>query len=597
MNPRISGWPSWRLIAILALVLGVGGGSNLSAQTPTLTNSLTGMVKLEPGGTQQGTLTLSSAPTMGVSVTLLSSDTDVVKLSASGSADDAMDRVTLTFTSSSYMSIPYTIHAAGPGRANIYQMMVMDGTTPSFMRLQVEVMQSKTAGGVAIRSADDDPWHPLHRAPTQPKTFDHVIGESDHVTYEVSLDGDACTGTWPKAVEIRGTWYGWYYPPHVPKRLGIREGTAPLDVIPDRPDNKQLTLDLTFADCSQSKSVTIYSVSNADNDNVRVDLTHTLVEGGTRTNGPVFALFRNDTDLPLAINFIRPVFPAMATLNVTTLDRFHHFYDGIIMGNGTQPTRFAGYQRGWSTSTWFGGYNHTLLIAPRQRAGQATDWTEFCVYVHASQILENTEHGIAKAETPYGRAWADLHRQLFLPHLTLVPAQHDRQFWWFNPDDGSYVPYRPFPDPDANGRLLPLEIQRYTGDVNGGDQCQSTKMMNHRRTGVWELVYSGGPSASDPVSIDNWRTNVKPTVRPLVIERDDYGKFINIRIRGVNGVNPNVGGGYDVRTPSGSWQFFKFRAVEMLGVRMHGAIAVRFAEFSSRTGMLPTGTGTTTGGD
>ena len=547
MNPRISGWFNWRLIAILALLVGVATGSNLSAQTPTLTNSLTGMVKLELGGTQQGTLTLSPAPSMDARVTLLSSDTDVVKLSASGSAADAQDRVTLTFTSGSHTDIPYTIHVVAAGRADIYQMMVMDGTSPTFTRLQVEVMQSKSAGGITIRSTAADPWFPLYWAErTPPSTFDHVFGDTDQFTYEVALDGVTC----PATVEIRGTLHGYYMDPPI-KRLGIHEAGQPRD---DPATNiNSLSLDLAFAagECSTPKSVTIYGLQDPDTYYwyVRTQLSHTLVQGEHRTNGPKFGLFQNELQR-LNLSFSRVTNSAL------------------------------------STSTWFKAYNHTKVIAPRQGAGQAAVWAEFCVFVHTTHLLEKTEDGIAKVRNKYNRSWPRLSRYLYLPELTLVPAQHANQFWWYNPDDGSYVPYRPFPDPDANGLLLPFEIERYTGDVNGGDRCQSTMMMmNHRRNGVWELVYSGGPSASDAASIDEWRTNVKPTVKPLVIEADDYGKFINLRIRGVNGVNPNMGSGYDVRTPSGPSQWFKLRALEMLGAHPHGSFGVYFVdEVSGGTG-------------
>ena len=575
---RISSPTTWRLIVLLALLLGVGG-SNLAAQeTPTLTNSLTGLVKLELAGTQQGTLSLSSAPTMGVSVTLLSSDTDVVKLSATGSADDAMDRVTLTFTSSSYTSIPYTIHAAGAGRADIYQMMVMGETTPTFSRLQVVVgTQSKTTGGVVIRSTADDPWHPLYWGGHTPRTFDHIFGESSHFTYQVSLDSAvAC----PATVEIRATLRGFNTPQRL-KRLGILEGTAPPATIPDRADVNQLELDLTFDDCALSKSVTIYGKQDDDTYGVISDLTHTLVQsvGGseTRTVGPVLAFLNNDLE-KLNINFIIPKFPDDAELLHTSLEGHNHFYNGVMLGKTFWHNReYAKKYNGWSTTSWFNAYNQTMVLAPRLPANAAVGaepaWTEFCVYVHGSEIPSKTNAGIPQVKHPYNVGWGRVSNRLYLPELTLVPARHDRQFWWYNPH-GPRHKYRPNPDPDTNGLQLPIEIQRYTGDVNGGAQCQVSMMPTHNRVGDWVTVYSGGPPAGDQASITHWRTNVRDTVQPFVIDADDYGKFINIRIRGVHGVNPDAG--YEVRRPTGSWTWLKFRALEMLGARMHGSLGIRF---------------------
>ncbi len=554
-------WRIATLLALLTLLASASAAPNISADAMTLTSSHSGTVNVDLSQPEAVTLSLSTAPSMPVTVTLLSSDTEVLKLSSDGVATNAADRVTLSFTQSDYANITYTIHPIAGGRADIYQMMIpKDGSAYQFARLRVDVTESRQAGTITIRSTAQYPWQPLRYDEHPFGGFDHVFGETQHATYEVLVDPTVC----PATVEIRGEPWSLHHGSGArAHRVRIMEGTDPpaLTATEGREPVKQLMLDLHYsgADCMAPKSVTVYGLVDDDDISSFAKLTHMLVQTvsnsvTTRTDGPHLRTYSYDRTM-VDISFVTVKHPSEAMVTRTKLS------PGRTLVNGTRPESFSSHR----TSTPLPRYNEITAWAQTQPAIGAMQWTEFCIFLHAWEVLSIANDG--RITVPYlGR---DRDRML-LPQITLFPARHDNRFIWFFGGK-----YRPHPDPDANGFLLPLEIQRYSKIVNGGTQCRPATT---NPGGEWETVYSGGPSGGDTASIEQWKTTTKPNVKQFVIKQEDYGQFINLRIRGVNGVGPwdNDNNRYQVRSPSGPAMNIKFRIAELLNAQIDGTIYVMF---------------------
>ena len=554
---RVSGWFRWRVAAVLALMLGLVVAPGVGeAGRPSIDSTETGMVEVELGETKTVRLSLSAAPPPEVTVTLLSSDVEVVELSADGDVEDAADRVTLTFADSAYEQVSYTIHTVGGGSANIYQMMVMDdGAPPDFDRLQVEVTQSKRAGGITIRSTVEHPWYPLVFEEHIYQRFDHVFGETEHVTYEVSIDPNAC----PADVRIRGEMRsGWHAARYPSWRLGIVEGTEPPTSLPSI-GTQPLDLTLSYSDCTNlaAKPITIYGLADDDKHSVYARLTHTLIRtvNGTETRavGPQFTPFANDHWQTLLF-YVPPKYEETDNPTRTPFQR-------MTLVNGVGPDNWA---ERTTSDPWPDGFDDVFVVAPRPPGtGTGRQWTELCVYMHTREASQAfTDDGERRVEGVNHRY------KVFLPEITLVPATNPELYWWIG-DNLEFTYYRPDP-PDADGRLLPFEIERYSEIVNGGDQCLPASTASE---GAWSLVYSGGPTVNTEAGIDEWRSGRKNTVTPFVVKSEDFGKFINIRIRGVYGVNPDSGYGY--RTPSGRLNV-KLLVDEIGGSWTHGTIVLSY---------------------
>ncbi len=572
----------WRLLGlVVALLVGVMVAPEAGAQGMSLSSSPSGTVEVTYGAPREVTLDLSAQPDPGspVMVTLVSTDPEVAQLKLGDAAP--ADRVTLEFTNTQWQGVSFTIAPVRDGKTIIIQMMHA-GTQPSFTFLTVHVRTVKQHGQITLRSLVDQPWFPISPGVHGGWLMDHSMGEAQSVTYEVSLDAAACA-TGPAEVHIRSgksTWtqYKWN------NQLDFGEGATPHASGHTRGQHLWATLTFPQATCTTPKPVTITSFPDYETrgaDPAWAYLHHTLKQrNGVKASepGPTLRIW--------VVDRAEYVYVLNATLGDTYEDKIA-YTKRVSTGYGG-----TGYD---DDGKWYSDYDdnvHEILLrmpisfwnptrlwlrppSDSRVMGQLR-YTEFCIYLPIFEKLQadrmSRHAGVLNIgnHNPQGRG------PIPLKQITLQPIQY--KIHSFGPGREG-LPIRDALRIGTYEFTLPVQMQRYSEVVSRDGDCQAAPTSG---VGKWETVYVGGPVAlsSDKSLQGNevaaWLSDSANTdVAPFVIEDDDWGQFINVRIAGVYPYAAR-GTDYEVYDPAGRRVGIKFSFAEIPSALSYGEIHVHF---------------------
>ncbi len=415
--------------------------------------------------------------------------------------------------------------------------------------------QTKQLGAITIASVGPETWCKVK--PTYYRhPFDHAMAIGESLTYEISVAAESC----PATVQIRGNPIWRWGGPDNSKLMGIALGsTAPSPRVGSA--HNSLTLTFSGAACTTPQRVTVFGTPNPTvlpRGAGRIPIQHTLTQrAGQAANeaGPkldVWAIEFRHIDLQMGV-------PSSTG---------HAVYQGYHDSDGRWThQRFlnnVGRVRDVGKKTNHAGQHAfwpiTYVRAQRPSTGNtAPAYTEFCVYVHPREIPDLNEAG--EMVLPVLGSYRSPMRQ-----LTLIPFTHQ------------VLHYQHYGDrllrrsPDTGFRL-PFEIQRYTSVVNRDGACQPVGSDN---SGAWETVYSGGPTTNTSAAQTTWETTTRDSVVPFVIQHQDYGQYINVRIRGVYGVSTRTDTQGQFLNPPGRALNVKFTFAEAPTERSWGSFELTF---------------------
>ena len=415
--------------------------------------------------------------------------------------------------------------------------------------------QTKQLGAITIASVGAETWCKVKPAYYR-DPFDHAMAIGESLTYEISVAAESC----PATVQIRGNPRWRWGGTDNSKLMGIAHGsTAPSPRVASAYNS--LTLAFSGAACTTPQRVTVFGTPDPTGRHRgagRVSILHTLTQrAGQAANeaGPklaVWAIEARDIDLRMGV----------PSSTGHTVNHGHHDSEGRwthqpFLNNVGRPvdvgkkTNHAGQHAFWPI---------TYVRAQRPSTGNtAPAYTEFCVYVHPREIPDLNEAG--EMVLPVHGSYRSPERQ-----LTLIPFTHQVLHWQHFGD-------KKLRRSADTGFKLPFEIQRYTSVVNRNGACQPVGSDN---SGVWETVYSGGPTVNTSAAQTTWETTTRDSVVPFVIQHQDYGQYINVRIRGVYGVSTRTDTQGQFLNPPGRALNVKFTFAEAPTERSWGSFELTF---------------------
>ena len=571
----------WRLLGlVVALMVGMMVAPEAGAQGMSLASSPSGTVEVTYGAPREVTLDLSAQPDTGspVMVTLVSTDPEVARLKLGDAA--AADRVTLEFTHTRWQGVPFTIAPVRDGKTIIIQMM-NSGTQPTFTFLNVHVRTANQHGPITVRSIPEDPWFPVSPGVHGGLLMDHSMGEGQSVTYEVSLDPTTCASG-PAEVHIRSsksTWTVW----KITNQLDFGEGATPHVSGHTRGQHLWATLSFAQGACATPKRVTIVSFPDyerySNSGTSWAHLHHSLIQkNGMRVNesGPMLRVWVVDRNHVYVLN---------ATLGDTYEDKIA-WTKRVTTGYGK-----TGYD---DDGKWYQDYDdnvHEILLripvydptrlwlrSPSDpRVMGQLRYTEFCIYVPIFEKLQADRLSDHAGVLNIGNHSPQVSGPLPLKQITLKPLQYETYRPWGSRE---ILSWRDLLKIGTYEYTLPVQMQRYSEVVSRDGDCQAAPTSGG---GKWETVYVGGPAAlSSDKSLQGsevaaWLSDSANTeVEPFVIEDDDWGQFINVRIAPVWPYRERAGGVYEVYDPAGHKVGIKFSFAEIPSALSYGEIHVHF---------------------
>ena len=471
------------------------------------------------------------------------------------------------------------------------------------------VPTTKTAGDIMVKDRVDHEWSPLIVPGNIYTPFDHIMGESEHLTYEVKLmDNTAC----PATVEVRGRprWrLGGEVAEH--RRFGVIAGTVP----PPRSEHVyaaeiSATLDFSTDDCQNetAKTFTVYGITDYQCDrcwNYRasyVILKHTITKRNDMAvyeKGPLLKVYAEDRYRVLASAAVPPK-PSATTPTVTRSISKVGSSRTIQYVNGVGPANRAGQgiplpNTEPETYPWFrairqGELTHALLPSP---TSGGDGWVEFCVYIHGLERSLEDDDKYGKGDDVIHLYFGNFRGgdRIGLKTLTPIPFEFE-QFRYYTPilsRQWDHAPNDYHTDRVNKHYRFPIEMQLYTEALNGDSQCNLAGTFTaDYDASKWQTIYSGGPRTLDS---DGKPSAWTDPASLYALPQSQWGKLMNLRMRavyglpiaGVSDVNHDmtpttvtVGGTtYRYRPPSGTL-LLKFAFAEMLGSESQGGITVRF---------------------
>ncbi len=472
------------------------------------------------------------------------------------------------------------------------------------------VPTTKTAGGITISDARTDPWAPMIWVGNQHGPFDHIMGESEHLTYQVSMaDAAAC----PATVDVRGrprfVIFGeWSHSQRI--RLIAGSSPPPLSDTDAWAPAAEIATQLTFTaeDCLTPQEVTVYGLTDfplglsLDWTASLVGLKHTLTRRSghpTSTRGPVLNIYAED----------RPRIELSAAVPEATGDTTTQTIGGesIVFDNNIGPSSRAGEpipargrrfrqpvvtiitggKDGSTQQSVSGPWQYpipdnqkTYVFLPRSTDPTvAAPWVEFCIYIHALQksLKLDEAYGYGRVVAhKYPRSYANIG----LASVTLFPVEHGDHSWSFGGGQDSVNRHYGYP----------IELQRYTIVDSDDSKCRLQSVFDSGNTGEWQTVYSGGPATLKPDgSPSDWTDSSVEFAMP----QSDWDKLINVRMRAVYGLPTGIddtdhnltlksgtttgGEAYSYRHPDGT-VMYKFAVTQMRSVESRGSIMVLFGD-------------------
>ena len=421
---------------------------------------------------------------------------------------------------------------------------------------------SKTGGGIMISDTMDQRWRPYIYEGNAFSPFDHLMGESEHVTYQVSVPADAC----PATVEISGGPRYYLLGSHPENRnLEIIAGSAPPSTraTPPGPKTISATLRFTSENCASPQSVTVYGLPdigfNISQRGSYVILTHTLTKDSdpnTEITGPEFKVWAFDR-YGIYMGGAVPEAGGVTPVTNAAPDGNNIDYVNDVGPAWRAGRKFSGSYLRWSEETTYVQTSRppdtTAMPPTTETMTEEEQYTEFCIAVHPGERAVRTAEGVV---------FQSRNGVLTIPleQFTLIPFTYLDRFWYRNGD-------RWLHRVDHGGFTLPFEIQRYSSIVNPGRGCRPVASTD---TGSWKTVYSGGPRTNNKTSYDNWKSK---SVEPFVINWRDWGEYVNVRIRTVYAVEATKPDTPTFRAPPGSLRI-KFAFAEILSAWSVGSIVL-----------------------
>ncbi len=574
-----------RIGALAALVIGLAvaldlghavGGSAITVQTSA---DSTYAMHLEQEVTLR--VSLSAAPPTGQTVMVLLGVASerisrVVQYSV-GQGAHKQNQV-LVFTDGNWSSgQTVTVRAIKAGRAALTTEMMIDGGAWSNRTVisRIEVHNNTTGASIKIEPKAGDPWAPMILEWNIYSPFDHIMGEGEQVTYQISIvDPTAC----PATVDIRGR-------PRYPsggelpryRRFDIRKGSLHVPHAERmRQEEISVTLEFTGSNCAnQPQDVTVYGiadfaeVADVGGTPAYVILKHTLTKrGSTDVNepGPVFRLYGEDeyiVNMSAAVPPVSSTAPrVMRTISkhgVTNMPPVIWYDWGIPAWQSTpgsaRTPQFVNsvgpVSRAGESIRSAKDRDEVYVILPKPASagtGSATTagpWAEFCVYITDGMKSQEVEEHFDLGDDVI-HLYRTKHSGVGLPQLTLIPFEYEQLNWYAR---SIYVPgpeaeqlqlasygggYANWIADRVNTHYgLPIELQWYTDVQNDHNSCNVASTFTGFSDSKWETVYAGGPAALTADGSPSAWTH--PTGR-LTLPQEDWGKMVNVRMRAAYGL-------------------------------------------------------------
>ncbi len=504
--------------------------TTLSETPPTPVVNISGWGPALEGISTNFTLTATPAPTSELSVNVtISASGDfgvttgprTVTIPTSGSTifgvattHDLVDEPNGSVTATLVDGADYDL---GTTRSATVTVADDDDVMPPATGIARCFSQTRQKGDTKIDSVGAETWCPVATPYTTIASWDHAMGVGESLTYEVSVPAGSC----PATVQVRARW--WWRMDELNRNKTLLMNIVPGRVAPEvRVPAASPTVDLHFSadNCTTPQSVTVFGVPAADRQprwTGAAEISHTLTQrsgNSVAEAGPVLA-FRFFTENIISVRMGVPSYPAD---DRRVANHAHPDSQGISETkqyvNDVGPVSSAA-----NNTDSFPHWKNGPYIFARAPIASAQDdrWTELCVHVHPREIPDINADG--DMWLPQFELYRSPYRQ-----LTLIP------FAFLGPPHGKLGVVRLRPD---TGFTMPFEIERFTSVVNRGGVCRPVAAGD---SGSWKTVYSGGPTSNTAEALTDWQTTDKPNVVPLTIQHQDYGEFINIRIRGVYGI-------------------------------------------------------------
>ena len=463
---------------------------------------------------------------------------------------------------------------------------------------RITVYQANHTDAIMIKErTSDHPWEPVIVENNKYTPFDHIMGESEHVTYDVVItDQAAC----PATVDVRGR------PRYVTggestynHRIRVIAGSAP-PPLTNTEAYKPLgetfaTLQFTGAQCQDTpQQVTVYGLTDTycgqsacsyNYGAAYIILKHTLSKragAATYERGPEFKVYAEDRHIVELSAAVPPGTADTTSHPFTTSTR-------ITLVNNVGPSSRAGQGIPVAPTHLTHGYpvrpyaipdNHTTYVRlpVPATATTETEWVEFCIYIHGTEQSLQTDNR-------YGNGANTIHLYRYRPSglglqsVTPVPFEYLQRGHLTTHINTHYQ--------------LPIELQRYTEVDSDNSQCRPASVFDPTTDtdrGQWQTVYSGGPTT---LNADGSPSGTGSAGTALNLPQSDWGKLINVRMRAAYGLpitgvtdttksgatittGMNSEGAWSYRAPQGTMQL-RFTLAEIMGAESKGAIVINFA--------------------
>ena len=452
---------------------------------------------------------------------------------------------------------------------------------------------------VGLGETDGYSWVPLILDDNKYSPFHHVMGESEHITYQVWIgDPEACKNA-PAKLEISGRPRYRFGAGHSDNhRFQIQKGAYD----PDHglTSNWEITETLEFdtGKCNEPQLVTVYGLTdffswskNFSQYPAYVVLKHRV----TQYNGHAVAVpedrgvveFKVYGEDRYNVRLSAAVPPASGSATTTR----QVSYAGVTRQNigyvnNVGPASRAGAGIAHFDEFWQNDVIETYLRLPQPSSDGTGGWVEFCIYVHGREKslawVDGRGDTIHKKDRSY--------HGVGLLELSPFPFEYEQLWFYLRGQSASFSQSfgRDFDDGVTNRvnqhYRLPIEIEYYTAIDATNTDC--TTIGSGGTGGQWKTFYSGGPTTLD--SQGNPAAWSDPTGGDvLTLPQEDWGKLINVRIRAAYGLptgitdtthqatimNDGAAGAY--RAPQGT-MLLKFAFHEMIGAETTGSIIVTF---------------------
>ena len=517
--------PSFGGLALVLVALGVAALSVSATATHysiDVTSSASGTVDIaadwEP---LEVTITLQEAITEPLNLVLVSMKRDSATLVVDGTI---ATRHQLELTVGGDTTISYQVKPLAPGTASIAWYVSGRNRGVHYHVYQVRIPEApvdqteKTKNNVRIGQRAADPWSGgLHDG----YLYDHVIGDSSSVTYEVSLDAvkGTCLATSlsPATVEIAVAAF------HLPRmklndlklkdlrRVGVDPSGIGVFVGDGIPATRSYigTSKVTFelSNCTDTQLVTVYGMPELDMIQHVVTLSHTVrYNDSTTADGPTLTLWMYDA-VAFRLTASRLDYSGSAE-PVVNAGRVGPGHGSALRVEAYPPSAEGARAEAWWEGCGTKDFEWERYCPPASSKVDVSPWVEFCIKIAPWTVNPRN-------------------RPILLPWMSLVPysSQPPTQANQLRFDPTQHVR-----GPTATGRALPFEFQIYTDfdrTVNTIRACQPTPADG---TDHWKTFYDGAAHA------DRYQIGTVGTRIP----QSALGKFINIRVRGAWGIGPSV---------------------------------------------------------